>query len=90
MADTPHELSGQPLLPNDRTQVAWFELLTQFMGAHSKADARDIYQKAQGYMAALHDSGLIDSADLKLMATTALRALNDALERLHAQRADKP
>lgn len=90
MADTPHELYGQPLLPNDRAQVAWFELLTQLMSAISKADAREFYQKAQGYMAALHDSDLIDSADLKLMATTALRALSDVLKRLHAEGTDKP
>lgn len=34
-------------------------------------------------MAALHHSDLIDSADLKLIVTTALRALNYVLVRLH-------
>jgi hypothetical protein len=91
MVDTPSELRGQPLLPTDRAQSAWFGLLTDIMGARSKLDARDMYQQARGYMAALLDADLIEAADLKLMATTALRALNDALERLHASTdANKP
>ena len=78
------ELRGQPLLPNNRAQGAWFSLLTDAMGARSKTEAREIYQKAQGYMAALRDVELIDAANLKLMDTKAMRALNDAFERLHA------
>ncbi|AIC21848.1 hypothetical protein EY04_23925 [Pseudomonas chlororaphis] len=84
MADMTPELRGQPLLPTDRAQGAWFTLLTNILSARSKVNARETYQRAQGYMAALHDADLIDAADLKLMATTVLRALNDALERLHA------
>jgi len=83
MVETPQELRGQPLLPTDRAQGAWFCLLTDIMSAPSKLDARELYQQARGYMAALHDADLIEAADAKLMATTALRALNDALERLH-------
>lgn len=82
MFDTSLELRGQPLLPNERVQGAWFVLLTHIMGGRSKVDAREAYQQARGYMAALHDAELIDAADLKLMGTTALRALNDALARL--------
>lgn len=84
MANTHQELRGQPFLTTDRAQGAWFTLLTDIMGARSKTDARETYQQARGYMAALHDTDVIDADDVKLMGTTALRALNDALERLHA------
>ncbi|MDI3355677.1 hypothetical protein MO767_15120 [Pseudomonas sp. UYIF39] len=91
MSDIHQELRGQPLLPNDRAQGAWFSMLTEIMGARSKAGARETYHQAQGYMVALHDVDLIDATDLKLMGTTVLRALNDALERLHATTdANKP
>lgn len=84
MSDTHQELTGQPLLPNDRAQGAWFTLLVHLMGCRTKSAARETYHQAQGYMSALRDVDLIDDVDLKRMATTALRALNDALERLHA------
>jgi hypothetical protein len=84
MADSPDELRGQPLLPNDRAQGAWLGFLTGIMGARSKVDARAHYQQARGYMAALNDVDLIDPVDLKLMGTTTLCALNDALARLQA------
>lgn len=84
MSNSHQELTGQPLLPNDRVQGAWFTLLVHIMGCTSKSAARETYHQAQGYMTALRDADLIDDVDLKRMATTALRALNDALERLHA------
>jgi hypothetical protein len=83
MSDSHQELTGQPLLPNDRVQGAWFTLLVNIMGSRSKSDARETYQQAQGYMAALQDAELIDDFDAQRMGTTALRALNEALERLH-------
>jgi hypothetical protein len=85
MANTHQELRGQSLLPNERVQAAWFVLQTQIMGGASKKDVREHDQKAMGYIDALRDAELIDAADFNLMATIVLRALNDALERLHNQ-----
>ncbi|MGY2257930.1 hypothetical protein [Pseudomonas sp. SDO55104_S430] len=86
MPETPEELIGQPLLPNDRTQAAWFNLLTAIMGARLPTDARQSYHQALGYLAALQDAELIDTVDSTLMQATAQRALNDALQRLQGKR----
>ncbi|MBZ9782853.1 hypothetical protein K9857_15035 [Pseudomonas sp. REP124] len=82
MSETLIEQSGQPLLPNERTQAAWFNLLSAIVGARLPSDAHQRYHQALGYRAALQDAELIDAADATLMDTTARRALNDALQRL--------
>lgn len=80
---TPLEFPGQPVLPNDRVQGAWFELLAHIMTARSLSDVRANYNQARGYIAALGDMEAIDPMGVKQMSTTALRAFNEALEAQH-------
>ncbi len=77
------EFSGQPDLPNNRVQGGWFSLLSHIMTARSLVEVRATYNQAQGYIAALADASVIDAIGATRMATTALCALNEALEALH-------
>ncbi|WET12314.1 hypothetical protein P3S72_09340 [Pseudomonas sp. D3] len=80
---TPFEFPGQPILPNEVVQGTWFNILTHIMVARTLADVRANYHQALGYITALGDTNAIDAMGVKQMSTTALRALNEALEAQH-------
>ncbi|MBW9240774.1 hypothetical protein I6U33_25930 [Pseudomonas carnis] len=86
----PPEFPGQPNLPNDIVQGAWFTLLTHIMVARTLAHARAQYNQALGYVAALGDTQVIDAAGATQMSTTALRALNEALKALQPDAQETP
>ena len=80
----PPEFPGQPNLPNDIVQGAWFTLLTHIMVARTLAHARAQYNQALG------DTQVIDAAGATQMSTTALRALNEALKALQPDAQETP
>lgn len=85
----PFEFPGQPILPNEVVQGTWFNILTHIMVARTLADVRANYNQALGYIAALGDTNAIDAMGVKQMSTTALRALNEALEAQHRDEGGK-